>query len=134
MKKRERPSSSGETTVGQARDTGMALVLILLILSLRTGGQRYVVGALIVQVVNMSLPSIFKPAAVVWLSFSHLLGAVMSRIILSAVFFAVVAPIGLARRALGIDSLQLRQFKKGRGSVMLERNHSFTGADIEHPY
>jgi hypothetical protein len=30
--------------------------------------------------------------------------------------------------------LKLRAFKASRGSVMLERNHTFVGKDLERPY
>ena len=34
----------------------------------------------------------------------------------------------------GIDSLKLKDFKSRETSVMLIRNHIFTGKDIEKPY
>jgi len=34
----------------------------------------------------------------------------------------------------GIDSLKLKDFKSGETSVMVIRNHIFTGKDIEKPY
>ena len=82
----------------------------------------------------MTVPRIYRPIAVVWLGFSDLLGAVVSRILLSIVFFGVVTPIGILRRLFGKDSLQLRAFKASNDSVMLERNHAFVGRDIERPY
>ena len=63
-----------------------------------------------------------------------LLGTVVSKILLTLVFFGVVTPIGLARKLLGIDSLKLKDFKSGENSVMVIRNHIFTGKDIEKPY
>ena len=58
----------------------------------------------------------------------------MSRVILTLIFFLVVTPIGLVRRLLGKDSLRLRAFKTSDDSVMLPRNHIFSGADLERPY
>jgi uncharacterized membrane protein YgdD (TMEM256/DUF423 family) len=86
------------------------------------------------HVVNMTLPQVYKPIAVFWLGLSDLLGSVVSRILLSIVFFGVVTPIGIFRRLLGRDSLKLRAFKASKESVMLERNHTFVGRDIETPY
>jgi hypothetical protein len=96
--------------------------------------EGYLLAAIILQVVNMAVPQVFKPVAVVWLGFSELLGAVMSRILLSIVFFAVVTPIAVFRRLVGKDSLKLRAFKAGKDSVMVERNHTFIGRDLERPY
>ena len=82
----------------------------------------------------MIVPQAYRPVAVLWLGLAHLLGTVVSRIILTVVFLVVVTPIGLVRRMLGVDSLKLREFKKDDGSVMHERNHRFTPEDIQRPY
>ena len=85
-------------------------------------------------VVDMTFPQLYRPVAVLWLGLSHLLGTVVSKVLLTLVFFGVVTPIGLARKLLGIDSLKLKDFKSGENSVMVIRNHIFTGKDIEKPY
>ena len=90
--------------------------------------------AIIALVVDMTVPQLYRPVAVLWLGLSHLLGTVVSKILLTLVFFTVVTPIGLARKLLGIDSLKLKDFKSGENSVMLIRNHTFSGKDIEKPY
>jgi hypothetical protein len=58
----------------------------------------------------------------------------MSKIILSVVFFVILMPVGLFRRIIGKDSLKLKQFKKGKDGVMLQRNHRFTSNDIVNPF
>ena len=118
----------------QSRDTGMAMVLLLLLVFASRKREGYLIAAIALQVVNMAVPQVFKPVAVVWLGFSELLGAVMSRILLAIVFFAVVTPIAIFRRLVGKDSLKLRAFKANKDSVMVERNHSFIGRDLERPY
>jgi len=77
---------------------------------------------------------VYRPLAVLWLGLSDLLGAIVSKVLLSIVFFGIVTPIGIVRRLLGKDSLKLRAFKAGSDSVMLERNHTFVAADLERPY
>ena len=121
-------------TKDQSRDTGMAVVLLLLLVFASKKREGYLIAAIVLQVINMAVPQIFRPVAVVWLGFSELLGAVMSRILLSIVFFAVVTPIAIFRRLVGKDSLKLRAFKANEDSVMVERNHTFVGRDLERPY
>ena len=122
-------------TKDQSRDTGMAMVLLLLLLSISPKRQHgYLIAAIAVHVVNMILPQIFRPIAVVWLGFSNLLGEIVPKVLLSIVFFLVVTPIGILRRLIGKDALKLRVFKGSQDSVMLERNHTFVGRDIEKPY
>lgn len=126
--------SMKKITKDQSRDTGMAMVLLLLILYIRTKRDGMLWAAIAVHVMNMIVPRMYAPIAVVWLGFSHLLGTVMSKILLSILFFGVVTPIGILRRLFGKDSLKLRAFKVNKESVMLERNHMFVGRDIEKPY
>jgi hypothetical protein len=121
-------------TKDQSRDTGMAMVLLLLIVFIARKREGYLFAAMALHVINMTVPQIYRPIAVVWLGLSDLLGAVVSKILLSIVFFVIVTPIGLLRRLAGKDSLKLRAFKKSKDSVMLGRNHTFIGRDLEKPY
>jgi polyferredoxin len=121
-------------TKEQSKDTGMALVLILLLVWGYTRHDAFVLTAIGLHVVSMTVPQVFRPAAVVWFGLSHILGAVVSRLILGGVFFVVVTPVAIWRRVFKLDSLQLREFKTGQGSVMKERNHTYTGKDLEQPY
>lgn len=112
----------------------MAGVLVLLILALYRKEGGYLIAATIVHVVNMIAPQVFRPAAVAWFGLSHLLGTIMSKVVLGVIFFTVVTPIAVWRRAMGADALKLKPFKAGRGSVMQERNHTYTAKDLEQPY
>jgi hypothetical protein len=121
-------------TKDQSRDTGMAMVLVLLIVFAARKREGYLLGAILLQVLNMIVPQMYRPVAVLWLGLSNFLGSIASKVVLSIVFFTVVTPIGIARRFLGKDSLKLRAFKAGQDSVMLERNHEFISEDLERPY
>lgn len=118
----------------QAKDTGMAMVLICLLIAFF--GQKQQLGgvAILLLMINMICPKIYKPVAKIWLGLSHLLGTIISRVLLSIIFFGLVMPVGLLRRFLGKDSLQLKKWKKGRDSVFKARDHEFTSEDITHPY
>jgi hypothetical protein len=121
-------------TKDQSRDTGMAMVLLLLLIYLKTRRDGLLYAATVLHVVNMIVPRIFAPVAVLWLGLSHVLGTVMSKVLLSILYFGLVTPIGALRRLLGKDSLQLRAFKASEESAMTVRNHLFVGHDIEKPY
>ena len=121
-------------TKDQSRDTGMAMVLLLLLIYLKTRRDGLVYAAMILHVVNMIVPRVYAPVAVLWLGLSHVLGTIMSKILLSILFFGLVTPIGVLRRLFGKDSLKLRAFKVNEESAMSVRNHLFVGHDIERPY
>lgn len=126
--------SIAKMTKDQSRDTGMAMVLLLLLIYLKTRRDGLLYAAMILHLVNMIVPRIYAPVAVLWLGLSKLLGTVMSKILLSILFFGLVTPIGLLRRLFGKDSLKLRAFKTSEESAMLVRNHLFVGHDIEKPF
>jgi len=123
-----------DITKDQSRDTGMALVLLFLLIFLSRKKEGYLFIAMGLHVVNMIWPIVYKPFAVLWLGLSDLMGAVMSRVLLSIVFFLVVTPISLIRRMLGKDSLKLRAFKASTASAMVERNHLFVSQDLNSPF
>src|SRR5438105_6604530 len=134
MKKILAESFKRAITKEQSKDTGMAMVLLLLLASGAFKREILVTVAMIALIVDMTVPRLYRPVAVLWLGLSHLLGTVVSKILLTLVFFTVVTPIGLARKLMGIDSLKLKAFKSRGSSLMLIRNHTFTGKDIEKPY
>lgn len=118
----------------QTRDGGMALVLLSLLLYLATRRNGFLAAALALHVLNMIRPRLYAPFAAVWFEFSHLLGTIVSKGLLTAVYFVVVTPTGALRRVMGKDPLRLRAFKRGRESVMESRSHVFAAADLEKPY
>ena len=121
-------------TKDRSRDTGMAMVLLALLIYLKTRRDGWLYMAMLVHVVNMIVPRIYAPIAVLWLGLSNVFGAVMSKVLLSILFFGLVTPIGFLRRLLGKDSLKLREFKAGEESAMVVRNHLFVAHGIEKPY
>jgi hypothetical protein len=121
-------------TKDHSRDTGMAVVLFCLLVFMSRRREGWLFVAMGLHILNMIVPQLYRPIAVLWLGLSDLLGAVVPKIMLAILFFAVVTPIGLFRRLLGKDALKLRVFKGGESSVMLQRNHVFVAHDLERPY
>lgn len=118
----------------QCKDAGAALILIGL-LTVYIGGYGKLVPILIViTLLLMIQPRLFKPWAALWFGLSTLLGAVMSRIILTILFVTIVTPIGLLRRISGADPLKLKQWKTGKGSVFRELDSTVVSHDIEQMF
>jgi len=118
----------------QAKDSGMAIVLILLVIGYFTNDDIYYKIAIPVLLMNMIFPGFYYPFAVFWFGLSNLLGTIVSKVLLSLVFFIVVLPIALLRRLLGKDTLLLKKFKKSSESVMKTRKHTYVAADLEKPF
>lgn len=61
------------------------------------------------------LPGALKPLQKAWMTLALLMGVVVSRVILTVLFYLVITPIGLLTRALGHDFLD-RHFRTSRDS------------------
>jgi len=121
-------------TPDQARDTGLALTLLCLLVVQFKHAYKLVPLAIIFLIVTMVWPRAFRPVAGLWFGLSHLLGTFMSKVILSVIFFVIVTPIGLIRRILGADTLQLKKWKKNQDSVFLVRADLVHKKDLQTPY
>jgi hypothetical protein len=118
----------------QLTDAGMALTLVFLIIGILSGRELFYKISMAVLVINMVAPKIFYPFALFWYTLSNILGMIFPRILLTAVYFILVVPIGSVRRMMNKDALVLRKFKKGVGSVMKKREYTFTREDVINPY
>ena len=118
----------------QCKDSGLALVLIALILSMVFSPHYLLPIGIGLLVVTMSVPTLFRPFARIWFGFSHALGTLVSRILLTLLFYGLVTPVGFIRRVLGKDSMQLKKWKRGKVSVFHDRDHLFTRQDLDNPY
>ena len=117
----------------QAKDTGLAFVLICLIIYLFSEQRIWVIAAIFFLLVCMTFPNIYQPAARVWFGFSRFLGGIVSSIILTIIFYLVVTPIGLLRQRSGADAMNLKK-RGSKDSAFTERNITFSAADMEKPY
>jgi hypothetical protein len=116
------------------KDTGMAAVLILLLVTWFTANMTLVIPAIVVLILTMTVPVVFKPLSVVWFGLANLLGHLASTVILSVLFFVVLMPVGIVRKAGGADALRLKKWRNGDESAFVVRDHTFTAGDLEKPY
>ncbi|MBI5325307.1 MAG: hypothetical protein HZB41_08580 [Ignavibacteriae bacterium] len=130
--------------LNQMKDSGMAFVLICIILGLLSGSKYWFFIGLVLQLLNMVYPGIFFLPAIFWFTLSNILGFISSKILLTLIFFLIITPIGLIRKFLGFlglgnksggfDSLKLKQWKKSHESVFVVRKYKFSKKDLMKPY
>jgi hypothetical protein len=121
-------------TQAYTKDTGLIVVLILLLTAYWQGKLYFILPAIATLLVVMTVPMILKPLAVVWHYFSTALGNITNRIVFTAIFWVVLAPMSIIRKHLGFDPLKLKKWKNGVESVFTVRNHTFTSDDLNMPY
>ena len=59
-------------------------------------------------ILGIAIPIILKPIYWVWMIFATILGWIMTRVILSLLFYIIITPIGLILRFFGKQFLELR--------------------------
>lgn len=87
--------------------------------------------AIAVGIIGAFIPYLAKWLDWAWYKLSEMMGFVMSRVLLTLIFFLFLFPIALAARLSKKDSLQLR---KKPGSYWTNREHQYTRKDLENPW
>ena len=78
------------------------------------GKEYYHLAAIIASifiVLGFTIPLLLKPIYFVWMIFAAILGWIMTRVVLSFVFYLIITPIGLFTRLIGEDFLALKRKK-----------------------
>ena len=118
----------------QGRDTCLALTFLLLLIWFFTQNTYFVYAAMLLLLAGLVAPVSLKPLAWAWFGLSHMLGQVMSRVLLGIVYLLLVLPMGIIRGLCGKDSLRLKFWKRSEASCFVERAHVFTAEDLKNPY
>lgn len=116
------------------KDTGLVLVLLLLLAAYLSKEWLYVLLAAGVLLVVMIWPGILRPLAIAWHYFGFALGKIVNPLILGVIFIGLLTPVGLIRRALRYDPMKRKLWKKGEDSVFNVRNHTYSPDDLLKPY
>ena len=120
--------------VKRASDTGAAVALILMLCSIYSYDRRLIVFAAVSLFLSMAVPIIFAPLSQVWFGFSEIVGSIVSRIILSILFYGILLPLGFTRRLTGADPLALKRWRADKKSLFVIREIKFKAADLEKPF
>lgn len=104
--------------------------LILHLLARKNALAREIFLCLGIGIPVISLLSSFLAEKIVWVWYklAEAMGFVMSRVILSTIFFLFLTPIALLARLRKGDSLRL---KKSEDSYFTSRNHQYGKKDLE---
>lgn len=118
----------------QVVETGILFALLANLAGLYTGRTYYYFIGSGLLFMLLVIPCVFRPLACVWFGFSKLLSWIMSRILLSVIYYLLVMPVGMLRKITGHDRLRIRQFNKMTTSTWEARNHVFQSGDLTHTF
>ena len=114
---------------------GITIGIILLVLSgllMYHGKEFYQTIAILASAfigLGLILPILLKPIYFMWMVFAAILGWIMTRVILSLVFYLIITPIGLITRIIGEDFLAFK--KKNLDSYW---NHRDSSIELNQDY
>lgn len=80
------------------------------------------------------LPRVLKYVYIAWMSVAFVLGFIMTRVILTLLFFLIVTPIGLVARLFGKDFLQLKLDTSASSYWIHREPKTVTPADYERQF
>ncbi len=86
----------------------------------------------VLAVWGLAHPASLRPVFVVWMKLAEAIGYVNNRIILGAVFFALITPFGWVRRHLGNDPMA--RHRDGAASSYRKPKDRRTSESLERPF
>lgn len=92
---------------------------------------EFVAAALILAA--LLVPGLLRPVERIWMKAAHMLGIVMTHIILTLAFFLVITPIGLIMRLFGRDPMR-RKFNRSASSYWIPVDPDGPTSRPDKPY
>jgi len=114
----------------QTVEFGLVAILVVCAFALLLNTKILIFIALVICLITILVPLLLYPLAFVWFTLSAILNKISMVLLLGLVFYLIVTPMGLFRRVQGKDPLRLKQFKQNKHSVMANRDHIYTAADM----
>lgn len=116
----------------ETRNLGIILGVIFILLSfynIRNTEILLTIGLSFV-VVGFICPILLQPLS----NLINILRKLILDFLLLIIFLLIITPFGVIFSVITGDSLQIKKFKKGKSSVFINRDHTFTHKDLISPY
>ena len=113
---------------------GVLLIISAFLFIYEKPSASYFMGAgCVFQFFAQIIPIIFFPLQKIWMAFAVLMGFVMTRVILSILFYLVITPINLISRLFGKDFLNLK-IEKEKKSYWNLREEEYNKSSTEKQF
>ena len=118
-----------ENNKAKSLETILVLAGALIVTYWVTQKKIFLLLALILILIGITSPFIADKISVAWLKFSEIIGSVMSKVILSIIYFVFLVPIALLYQLSKKDYLSL---KRKKDSYYINRSHTYSPKDLEN--
>ena len=113
---------------------GAFLIISILLFIYEKPSASYFLGTgLLFQFIAQVFPIIFLPLQKIWMTFAVLMGFVMTRVILSILFYFVITPISFVSKIFQKDFLNLK-IEKDKKSYWNLRNENYDKSSTEKQF
>ena len=122
------------------RNFGIIFGIILLIISgylfwkEKESFQIFLIIGITLFLTAITIPVVLKPVYWMWMIFGIILGWIMTRVILSFLFYVIISPIGLVSRSFGKQFLELRWCKSKESYWNYRTNENIQKEDYEKQF
>ena len=126
-------------TKEEIRKFGIVIGIILLIIGVILLWKRNIyypilmIIGIFLFVGGLAIPIILKPIFIIWMIFATIMGWLMTRFILSLLFYGLITPISLIARLMGKKFIYLR-WDKINNSYWNYRSNKVQNVDYEKQY
>jgi hypothetical protein len=110
-------------------ETSLVLTTGFLLIYLITKSDLFLYLAFAFGITGIFIKPLAKYIAIAWFKLAEILNFVVSKIVLGILFFVVLFPVSLLYRISNKDKLRL---KRSENSTWIERNHTYSSADLEN--
>lgn len=129
--------SPGRKTTVELRKFGFVMAGAFALLSAwlwyKESFYPYTLGlAVFFAVSGLLVPTILRPVEFVWMKLALVLGAIMTRVILTLTFLLAVTPLGILMRLSGRDPMNLKA--RNRDSHWIEADRDGTAVRHDKPF
>ena len=125
---------------GDLRKFGITIGIILITIAVlllwkeKKSNEIFIVIGTLLCLTGFILPIILKPFYFAWMTFSVIMGWIMTRVILSLVFYGIITPIGLLSRLVGKKFLNLKLNKSDDTYWNYHGKHSLKKPNYEKQF
>lgn len=115
-------------------ETILTLCVALVVVYFITKKQHayWLTASIILGLIGMFSKFLTAKISWAWLKLGEMMGAVMSKVILSAVFFVFLLPVALLARIFSKSKSSLQLTRTGQGSYYFTRNHPYESKDLKN--
>lgn len=118
----------------QQIEVGILMALFLLLIYYFHPYDVILVAVFVILMLTLIVPVCLKPISWLWFNIASLISLIVPMVLFTILYYGLVTPVGLTRKLMGKDSLQLGAFKKDKESVFYKMQKTINRKSFERQF